>query len=880
MRMNALSRRSGVVVHVTNAFAPERGRTVMAVGRPVTVRAHLDGHGVAEFVRPTICIFNGRALLRAEWTKTIIGGGDICTFVALPRGGGGGGGGGKNPLRTVMMIALMAVGSLVVGPMVGGMVTTWGGSTMAFGSFGNAILAGKIAGFMAGGLVSMAGNALVNALIPAPKPVGMAYSNSGYGAPPSPSPTYSIQGQGNSARLGQPVPAQYGRHRVFPDLIVSEPYSEFADNEQYLFQPHCLGLGDFHVEKIQIAETDIANFKEIEYEIVSPGGTATLFDVNVITRTEVSGQELKGTNELREGEDGHVGPFIANPVDTIVEHIGIDVVFPRGLYYANDGGGLDSRTITWVVEAREIDDHDLPVGAGTWTTLGADIAAPDISAAAADKSFNSTTTDYVAEGVAVGQRITTSGFANPANNGTWTVTTVSVSKITVSESGIVDEAAGASVAIVAAGESLSASTNTQQRRSYKYAASVDRIEVRARREDEKDTSSRAGHEIRWTALRAHVQGPSSFDGVTLLLVKMRATDNLSSRSARQINVIQTRKIPVWDGQTETWSAPTATRSIVWACADICRAEYGAELADQRLPLADLAALDSNLTGRGDYFDAVFDSKTTVWDALQRVARCGRAVPILQGGIVRLVRDGPQTLPVALFGPRNIVKGSLKIEYILPGDDTADAVTVEFFNQRTWKPDEITAKLADSNAEKPAMVTLFGCTVEAHAQREGDYMAADNRYRRKLVTFRTELEGMIPTYGDLIAVTHDLPRWGQGGEVVAWDDQSEILTLSESLDWTDGQTHYMALRKRDGSLAGPFQVEAHADEDTEVHLLEALTFTPYVGSGEERTHFGFGPGQAWSQLCRVLSVKPRNGGEQVEITAVAEDDRVHEADLAA
>ena len=39
-------------------------------------------------------------------------------------------------------------------------------------------------------------------------------------------------------------------------------------------------------------------------------------------------------------------------------------------------------------------------------------------------------------------------------------------------------------------------------------------------------------------------------------------------------------------------------------------------------------------------------------------------------------------------------------------------------------------------------------------REGLYMAAANRYRRRIMTFRTELEGLIPTYGDLIAITHD------------------------------------------------------------------------------------------------------------------------------
>ncbi|TAN55761.1 MAG: hypothetical protein EPN26_04840 [Rhodospirillales bacterium] len=136
---------------------------------------------------------------------------------------------------------------------------------------------------------------------------------------------------------------------------------------------------------------------------------------------------------------------------------------------------------------------------------------------------------------------------------------------------------------------------------------------------------------------------------------------------------------------------------------------------------------------------------TVWEALTRIARCGRAAPILQGGAIRVVRDEPQTVPVAMFGPRNIVKNSLKIQYIMPSDDTADAVTVSYFSDRTWKPDEVTAKLPDSAAENPAKVSLFGCTAKEHALREGDFIAADNRYRRKMVSFRTELDGMIPTF---------------------------------------------------------------------------------------------------------------------------------------
>ncbi len=134
--------------------------------------------------------------------------------------------------------------------------------------------------------------------------------------------------------------------------------------------------------------------------------------------------------------------------------------------------------------------------------------------------------------------------------------------------------------------------------------------------------------------------------------------------------------------------------------------------------------------------------------LIKIARCGHSVPILQGGTVRVIRDSLQSLPVSMFCSRNIVRASFNISYIMPSDDTADAVIVEYFNHRTWRPDQVTCKLESSQEEKPAVVSLFGCTSAPHAQREGNYIVADNCYRRKIVTFRTELDGMIPTYGDL------------------------------------------------------------------------------------------------------------------------------------
>ena len=431
--------------------------------------------------------------------------------------------------------------------------------------------------------------------------------------------------------------------------------------------------------------------------------------------------------------------------------------------------------------------------------------------------------------------------------------------------------------------SVTKATNTPQRRSYRYTVDAGRYEMRARRTNDKDTDDRAGHEIRWSGLKAFLNDPAAFGDVTLLSVRMRATDNLFQRSARMINCIVTRKLPVWNPATG-WSTLQTTRSIAWAFAEAARAAYGADLSDARIDLAALHTLDAVRRARGDRFDAVFDQGVTVWEALTRIARCGRALPFLQGGILRIARDAPRILPVALFGPRNIVKGSFRVQYVMPGEDTADTVTVTYYSERTWAPDEITASLPGSMTDagnQPAKVELFSCTGAAQAEREGLYMAAANRYRRRIVTFRTELEGLIPTYGDLVAITHDVPRWGQGDERPAVDGRT--LVLSEPLGWDAGDdtatppTHYLALRKRDGSLSGPWPVSPGADERSVV-LSDDLDFEPYTGADEERSHFAFGPGETWGLRTWVLVVRPR--GEKVEITAVGEDVRVHETDQAA
>lgn len=351
---------------------------------------------------------------------------------------------------------------------------------------------------------------------------------------------------------------------------------------------------------------------------------------------------------------------------------------------------------------------------------------------------------------------------------------------------------------------------------------------------------------------------------------MRATDNLSQRSSRMVNCIVTRKLKTWSPLSGWSPSPEATRSIAWALTDILKADYGAKLQDKSIDLSALYELDKTWRERGDTFNAVFDSKLTVYEAMSRCAKVGRAVPFIQGGIVRFIRDEPKIVPVALFGPRNIVKNSLSIQYIMPSEDTADSVCVEYFSERTWKTSEVVGSFDEANSDRTATVELFGCTNKEQALREATYMALANRYRRRIVNFTTELEGLIPCYGDLIAITHDMAKWGQGGEILAQDGLK--LRLSEPVSFAEGETHYLALRKKDGALSGPYVVTP-TDYDNEVLLKETPDIEILTGTNTERTHFAFGTADKWSVLARVTGIRPRS--TKVEITAVIEDNRVHQ-----
>jgi len=182
---------------------------------------------------------------------------------------------------------------------------------------------------------------------------------------PEPDPVFDLRGQKNQNRLGHPIEDGYGRVRLWPSYA-TRAYNQYYGNDQYQYQLFCLGHGSWAVESVLIEDTPIGDFQEVQYAIYQPGQQVTLFPDNVESSVEVGNIELYGPNESE--YQGVTGPFIANAVNTLTNRLEVDLVLPKGLYFSNDDGGLDQRSVRLLFQYREVDAvTGNPVG--SWQTL-------------------------------------------------------------------------------------------------------------------------------------------------------------------------------------------------------------------------------------------------------------------------------------------------------------------------------------------------------------------------------------------------------------------------------------------------------------------------------------------------------------------------------
>jgi sulfur carrier protein ThiS len=724
----------------------------------------------------TVCKVNGAYYSRTEWATHRLAANDNVEFISRPLGGMGGGGGSsaKSIGAIVAMVALTALAPWAMGAI---------GLTGAAASIGSSLL--------------IAGGAMAISHFLKPKAGGKTAETE---------ELYSFGFGGNQARPLQPIPVLYGRTLTFPDFAAPK-YSEYNGDNMTEYALLCLTCGKADVQELRIADTRVwtksggtsPSYPGITVRVYGPNEKVTLFPVNVVTASEVSGIEL--------GQEFTPG-FTANAAGTVALKLLLDFVFPSGVFQTWKGE-VRSHTVELVVQARPVNDAGAPIGA--WTDIW-------------DKAY----------------------------------TYAKQSQIRITEEIEIPDG---------------------------------RYEVRARRrgtpmsEWPPDERHGGSDQVVWSALRAQIDGPNRFPGVTTIAVKAKAFENLQGIMNGQVGVIATRILPVWNG---TEFVEQATRSIAWAALDMWRnADYGAGLGLEQVDFQSFYAYDQLWASLGHTFDHVFKEPQTLDDALETVLKAGRAVPAPVGDRLTIVRDEPRGIPRMMFTDYDIVRDSLEINYELNDDDYADGIIGEYLDETTFKLAEVSSAPDGVILAKPARVQLTGVQKRSQAAGLVRFMAAESQYRRIMVSWTARAEGRLLKRGDLVVLSCEQPEtWGQSAEVASYNDAARAITFDHDLVWDpNALNHYVEVRRRDGQPWGPVRVtRGTSDRIAIVNAADMATETTRQGmtlaDALARSDLAdlptadFSPAEPRAFRVLITEGVPDTDGEHITLTGVLDDPIVY------
>lgn len=729
-----------------------------------------------------VCVANGIPLRREYWMQRQIVAGDHISLHPVVLGGGG----SRSLLATIAAVVLSVFAPYLAAGMLGSTVATMG-----------------VTGALLSAGIVLVGTALINAIIPAQS------ANAGAGAQAS--NTYNVSLSGNQAKLGQPIPVGYGRLRTFPDYA-AQPYIEYdtatnPDGDQFFYGLFAIGHGDYEIVAVMISDTAIDSFSNVEYAILTPGQHPTLVNPAVVSSLEVGGQELTQTP---------VGPFVACGPTRRLSHIGIDIVFPRGLAKINmSDGSAGSASVEIKIDIAEVNDAFQQ--RSPWVNIGT--------------------------------------------------------------------------------ETITASSLTAQRRSFKYAVpATKRYVARVYRTSDPSTASDLYDEATWAGLRGYlVEDAPLAPTVTHLEIRIKANEQLTGASQRKIGVLWRRKIRTWSPGAG-FSEPVATRNPMWALLDKwTNSVYGDRLDTSRIDMNSVYEIAQTCDARKDRFDFIFDTRTTSFEADQLIGRVCRSVPIRRNGARSIVRDDLQDLPITAFTSRNILRDSTSVQYMQVTEETADGVIVEYFDRNAFDWFDVECPAPGRTythpahpgynpdlppMENPVRVQFPGITGPWHAEREGLYQAAANTLRRKYCTWQTELNAVLAWFGAPVIFAPTLHNALQSGDCAFYYPDSNTLSMSEPLQLPP--TAKLVLMRPDGSVTLPINITAGPDVYS-VILEELPDFEINTkNSRTERTKYVILDSTAYSNLCKVLAIRPQgvtgDGAPTYEIMAVVDDPEVHKVDL--
>lgn len=400
---------------------------------------------------------------------------------------------------------------------------------------------------------------------------------------------------------------------------------------------------------------------------------------------------------------------------------------------------------------------------------------------------------------------------------------------------------------------LSGNSQTPIRKSIVIAVPPGTYDVRVKRNTADSTDTRLQNKTQFDVLRSYQLDTADYTGQNRVGLVIRASEQLNG-VIQQLSCHASALCHYYNGSA--WVTAPSSNPAHWFMhfsrghyAPNGKLLYGAVLPDSRLDLPGLVAWANFCAIENLTFNAVLDGTQTCIDVLTLIARCGFASPSWGTGKLGVVWDGRNQPAVDAYGMSNIIKGSFEVSYIT--EQLAEEIVVRFTNQdKDWSQDEVRVLVPGiTTPKRTSTIDLFGCTSEAMAGKFANYVAAQQKYRRRRVSWDTDFQGFSCTRGDVVVLSHDLTQWGYSGRVVS------INGYEVKIDRTvprNGNQEFLLLTRPDGSM-DTYTVRASATESDSLVLTEPVVLQPDCLPMDHT--WMFSPMPTPGKKVKIVSVQP-------------------------
>lgn len=393
------------------------------------------------------------------------------------------------------------------------------------------------------------------------------------------------------------------------------------------------------------------------------------------------------------------------------------------------------------------------------------------------------------------------------------------------------------------------------------------IQMRMRRIGAKNTSPNVNDEVQWFGLRSRLTSPIRYPNWTVLGVRFRGLDKISSESGDKINCIATRKLPTLQANGSL-GVPVATRELSAFALHIANS-VGYTLNDWDMDA--LQALNTIWKSRGETFDFVF-TETTVEKALQTTLLAGMSELTIDDGLLKPVREGVRTQYEQAYSAQNTTDGFNRT-FTLERVDSNDGVQVEYIDQSEgYTAKTVVAKLPGKIGARLRTLKLDGVVGRDRAWRIGMREARAMEYQKWAYKFTTPMDAMNSGYGSYVALVPDIANYGRSGLILG--AYGSTLVLGEHLEFESGKSYVIAWRDDKGRFVGPFPATA-GNVDNEV-IVSSGGVMPLVRMDMELPHFFFGELSTLTLPALVQKITPAADGK-CSVQAVNYDARIYADD---